>query len=152
MSTCAVVRRKYKGTTPSSSQGMTGIGLYYFNGILKGKKPPHFSPSHAWSEGILSSKGSPQKTDPYTVFDIQSRLMGLNTQTEPNLSFLSIPWEEWTTEQPGCYGHHRSGLTVSQPFTSVQMQHLQPQLLWGTLKHEVPPTPHPSNDTLLRVW
>lgn len=59
--------------------------------------------------------------------------MGVNTQVEPNFSSLSIPWEEWMMEQPGCYGHHHFGLTVSQPFTPVQMQHLQPLLLWGTL-------------------
>lgn len=56
-------------------------------------------------------------------------------------------------KQPGCYRHHHSGLKVSQPFTSVQMQHLQPLLLWEhSLKHKVPPTPDPSNDTWLQAW
>lgn len=74
-----------------------------------------------------------KQTDPARGFDIQCRPMAVNTQVEPNFSSPNIPWEEWMTEKPGCYGHQQSDLTVSQPFTSVQTQHLQPLLLRRTL-------------------
>lgn len=38
-------------------------------------------------------------------FDIQGRLMGVNTQLETNFSSPSILWKEWTTDKPGCYDH-----------------------------------------------
>lgn len=59
MSTCAVVRRKQKGTIPPSSQGMAGIGPYDFNGTLKGKKA-HIFPQHS---SIYELRASSQVRD-----------------------------------------------------------------------------------------
>lgn len=121
---------------------MAGIGPYDFNRILKGKKKiltffPSIDISMNWRHFSSSQVRDYHRTqtDPSLVFDIQCRLMGGNTQAEPNFSYPSVPWEEQMTEQPGCYGHHHSGLTVSQAFTAVQMQRLQPLLRWGTLPH-----------------
>lgn len=51
-----------------------------------------------------------KQTDPSPGFDIQCRLMGVNTHVEPNFSSPSIPWEEWMREKSGCYNHQHSDL------------------------------------------
>lgn len=125
-------------------KAMARIGPSDFLRDLKGKKmhtPTKFSPTIAtvismnWGN-LFSSQVRDchrKQRHPSPGFDIQSRLMGLNTQVEPTFFSPSIPWEEWTTEHPGCYGHQHFDLTVSQPVTSVQMQHLQPLPPWRTL-------------------